>query len=65
MGFMKSFIEKLNVKKDIKIVKSLPEGISWAEKGSSMIVSTPLEIWDTIKLIPTNYVANINSIRGK
>ena len=49
---MKSFIEKLNNKKDIKIVESLSGNISWADEGNSMVVSTPLEIWSIIKLIP-------------
>ena len=61
---MKSFIEKLNNKKDIKIVESLSGNISWADEGNSMVVSTPLEIWSIIKLIPAFKVANIDSIRN-
>ena len=58
------FIEKLNNKKDIKIVESLSGNISWADEGNSMVVSTPLEIWSIIKLIPAFKVANIDSIRN-
>tara|TARA_Y100000817_G_scaffold279133_1_gene242325 strand:- start:294 stop:767 length:474 start_codon:yes stop_codon:yes gene_type:complete len=61
---MKSFIEKLNNKKDIKIVESLSGNISWADEGNSMVVPTPLEIWSIIKLIPAFKVANIDSIRN-
>jgi len=59
----KTAIERLNTKKEIKIIPNLAAGIPWAKEGSSMVVSTPLEVDSILKKIPKNKIVTITEIR--
>ena len=59
----KTAIEKLNAKKEPKIVKKLPENIPWAPPHSSMAVSTPAEVNAMMRTIPAGRITTITEIR--
>ena len=60
----KTAIERLSIKKEPKIVRNLPAGIPWAKAGSSMLVSTPLEVDTVLKKIPKKKLVTITQIRN-
>ncbi|NVK21684.1 MAG: MGMT family protein [Kangiellaceae bacterium] len=59
----KSAIEKLNAKKQVKIVNQLPAGVKWAPAGASMAVSTPAEVNQLMAQIPKEKLITITHIR--
>jgi alkylated DNA nucleotide flippase Atl1 len=63
MSMVKSAIEKMQTPHAPKIVEQLPEGVRWAPPGSSMVISTPLEIEGLINKIPKGKVATIATLR--
>ena len=61
----KTAIDKISEDKEIKIVDMLPEGITWAPAGSSMVVSTPKEVHALMAGVPTGKLITTNTLREK
>lgn len=59
----KTALEKLHVDKQPKVVDSLPEGVTWGPPGSSMVVSTPLEVDGLMKRVRKGKLTTITELR--
>ncbi len=61
----KSAIDKISENRKIKIIDALPEGVKWAPAGSSMVVSTPKEVYSLIAGVPKGKLITLDTLREK
>lgn len=57
-------IAKVLEKKPPKIVAKLPDGVAnWAPPGGSMIVSSPAEVYECMRLVPKGKLITLDTLR--
>jgi alkylated DNA nucleotide flippase Atl1 len=57
-------IAKVLEQKPVKIVAKLPEGVkNWAPPGGSMVVSSPGEVYELMRMVPAGKLISLDTLR--